>query len=148
VCVAVVCEAQQGIREASRRQLLVHGDSAVLTEGVGELERVELDVCIASYAPVSYAQATAPTGAGDAHVSYQNKLPIFTRQVLVGGLDDGIVEDVGLGAEHGVCVSPVGDGTEVSQRRNCGLEETEQEGRGERHWSAVRYSCECRIWEM
>jgi hypothetical protein len=48
--------------------------------------------------------------AASAHISYQNKFPILARQVLVGGLDDGIVEDVGLGAEHGVCVSPVGDG--------------------------------------
>jgi hypothetical protein len=38
-------------------------------------------------------------------MSYQNKFPILARQVLVGGLDDGIVEDVGLGAEHGLRVT-------------------------------------------
>jgi hypothetical protein len=57
-----------------------------------------------SYAPVSSIQE-----AGNKHVSYENKFPIFARQVLVGGFDDSIVEDVRLGAEHGVCVSP-GDG--------------------------------------
>jgi hypothetical protein len=67
--------------------------------------------------------------ARGAHMSYQNKFPILARQVLVSGLDDGIVEDVGLGAEHGVCVSPVGDGMEDRQGRNCGLGVT-QEGRG------------------
>jgi hypothetical protein len=83
--------------------------------------------------------------AASAHISYQNKFPILARQVLVGGLDDGIVEDVGLGTEHGVCVSPVGGGMERQGARGV---RGQGRRRFERTKGAGRYSRESRLWEM
>lgn len=56
VCIAVVGQTQQGVGEAPRCELLVHFDTAVLAEGVGELERVELDVGIAVREPLDHGR--------------------------------------------------------------------------------------------
>jgi hypothetical protein len=47
MCVPVIREPQHGVCEASRCKLLVHLVAAVLAESVGELQRVQLHVCIA-----------------------------------------------------------------------------------------------------
>jgi hypothetical protein len=92
-----------------------------------------------SCAPVSYAQERRFK-----LLSYQNEFPILARQVLVSGLDDGIVEDVGLGAEHDVCVSPVWDGKGDRQGRNCGLGVTREGREGTK--GAEGYSRGSKLW--
>src|SRR5690242_2314962 len=48
---------------------------------------------------------------------YQYVLPVLAREVLVGGLDDSIVKDVGLRAKHGVL--PTAPGWISGQTAQC-----------------------------
>jgi len=67
MCVAIVCETQHGICEASGCKLFVHLNATILAKGVGELESVELHVRVSVRQPLDHGgDCIFRTGVGRA----------------------------------------------------------------------------------
>jgi hypothetical protein len=95
VGVAIVGQAQQSISKAARGELLVHLEPAVLAEGVGEFQRVQLHICVAVRQPLDHGGhglLCACLCRADLVAYVEYVLPILACQVFVGGLDHDIVK--------------------------------------------------------